>query len=187
MRFCACRIEQECCKQSHLKCAFCACRTKYETWSQCYITCAFCVSRTEYECCSQAHSTCAFSVRADCSADLRQSCLTYAFLYVPNRKRDLRSILLKICVSVSAEYSARLEAILLDMRVFCLSRIRCETTVILKTWITMSLLQTLTILHGIFSICLMMLTKSSTLRNGFSTMWWIDTPPLSRKEWNISL
>ena len=97
------------------------------------MTCAFFVSRTEYERCSQAHSTCAFSVRADCSADLRQSCLTYAFLYVPNRKRDLRSILLKICVSVSAEYSARLEAILLDMRVFCLSRIRCETTVILKT------------------------------------------------------
>ena len=29
-------------------------------------------------------------------------------------------------------------------------------------------------------------SHSSTLGNGFSTMWWIDTPPLSGKEWNIT-
>ena len=91
VQFCACRIEYECCGQSHWKCAYlcvpnrvsnsksallnmyvlCACRIEHDTCSQSHLTCAFRACRIEYVCCSQ-------------------SCLTSMFICVPNSVRNLR-------------------------------------------------------------------------------------------------
>ena len=109
VQFCACRIEYECCGQSHWKCAYlcvpnrvsnsksallnmyvlCACRIEHDTCSQSHLTCAFRACWIEYVCCSQ-------------------SCLTSMFICVPNsvriRQNEIvgRVLLVSRVISLSA-------------------------------------------------------------------------------------
>ena len=75
-------------------CVLCACRIERETCSQSHLTYALCACRIEYGCCSQSRSTCAFSMHAEQNTRLEAILCAYAFLCVPNRVRDLHSILL---------------------------------------------------------------------------------------------